>query len=699
MSDVAERFATAVARHQAGDLAAAERMYRAVLDADPAHPAALCNLGAVLVRTGKPDDAADCYRKALAGTPGYPDAHFNLGNLHRRAHRLADAEREYRACLAAVPDHPGAAFNLGLVYAAAGELGPAAEAFAVVARVEPKNPDAFMRLGDVFARQGRQTDAVANFRTALELKPDDPRALYNLGLALVNGGHTAEAQSKLHQALKLKPGYAEAHNALGLSLEAAGRKDDALFHYQQAVQFQPDFADGWSNLGTNMGEQGRSDEAIDCLRHSLSCRPDAPQIHSNLLLLLNYSGRYTPEEVRAEHVAWAARHAAGRGGEGEWGSGGEKPSGLDSPSPFLPLSPSRLRVGYLSADYRTHTVSGFLELLLRHHSREAVEVFAYASVLRPDAVTDKLKALADHWRPVGGLPDEKAAELIRADRLDVLVDLGGHTAGNRLLVMARRPAPVQATLFGYPNTTGMTAVDYRITDELSDPPGASDGYGTEKLLRLSGPAWAYLPPADAPPVGPLPAASQRGFVFGCLNNPAKVSDACLDAWAKILQTAAGSRLVLLAGHSQNGSKRMTDRFSKTGILRDRVQMLPRMPFSKYLAAHGPIDLALDPFPYNGGVTTCDALWMGVPVLAVAGNTYASRQGFMLMTRLGLGEFVADSPDQLVKLAKHWTLCRPALAEVRAELRGKLAASEICDGPKYCRSLEEAYRQAVAQRRG
>ena len=679
MSDVNAAFAAAVARHQAGDYSGAEAAYRVILADVGSHAPTLCNLGVLLVRAGRADEAAGLYQLALATTPDYPDAHFNLGNLYRRESRLGPAADHYRACLAANPRHASAAYNLGLVCAAAGDLTAAVESYQLVVGLEPANADAHTRLGDVLVRAGRLADGIAAFRRGVELNPGDPRGLYNLGLSLANAGQTAEAGDCLQRALRLKPDYAEAHNAIGLNLETLGRKDDALFHYQKAVALKPDLADAWSNLGTSLAEQGRSPEAVDCLRESLAHRPGAAAIHSNLLLLLNYSSALTPTQVAGEHRAWAAKFA---------------PPCPARPEVRSPHDPGRrLRLGYVSSDFRAHTLAGFIETLLTHHDRAAVDVFCYASVLRPDPTTDRLKSLADHWRPVGGLPDSHVFGQMQADGLDVLIDLNGHTAGNRLLVLAGRAAPVQMTLFGYPNTTGLEAVDYRVTDAVSEPPGMTEAYSVEALLRLGEVPWVYVPPDVDVPVGPLPGATKKQFTFGCLNNPAKISDACLELWARLMQAVVGTKLVILAGPSQSAAKRLSERFVKAGILRERVELLPRLTKEKYFAAYRDIDVCLDPFPYNGGVTTGDSLWMGVPVLTVAGDTYVSRQGVLVNATVGLPGFTAASAAEFVPLAKSWTQRRAELAEVRANLRGRLLSSPLGDGRRYVGSLEAGVRGA------
>ncbi len=676
-------FADAVRHHQSGQLDAAEQSYRAILDQAPAHTPSLCNLGVILTKRGDIDDAIRCYSLALAFRPGFADALFNLGNLHRKRGEETEAVANYRACVQADPNHGSAHYNLGTALAALGRFGDAEASFREVLRIEPKSKECTLRLGDLLLRTGRMDEGIRLFREYAADHPDDPRGAYNLGLAVAGAGNGAEAVELQHRALKLKPDYPEAHNAMALALELLGRKDDALFHYEKAVQAKPDFPDAWSNFAVNLSEQGRCDEAIACLRHSLQFRPDAPAIHSNLLLLLNYSSNVPVDQIRAEHADWGRRFTT---------------PVQPRPVPHAPHDPERrLRIGYLSADFREHTLSDFIGTLFRNHDRERFEVFAYSNVLREDGITATLRGLCDHWRSIRELSDLQASELMIRDRIDILIDLGGHTAGNRLIVFAHRPATVQATLFGYPNSTGLDAMDLRITDAVSDPPGVTDALYSEQCLRLPEVPWVYVPPTDTPAVAPLPGLSKKAFTFGCLNNAAKISDRCLGAWAKLIQSLPGTRLVLLAGQSQSAQKRLSERFMKAGILRDRIQLVTRMARSQYFALYGEIDIALDPFPYNGGVTTCDALGMGVPVLTVAGESYVSRQGVMQMLALGLPEFVAESPEALIPLAKMWMNKRPELSELRRTMRERLLASPLADAPRYVRNLEASLRAEWARR--
>ena len=676
-------FADALRLHQHGQLDAAEQGYRAILEQAPAHTPSLCNLGVILTRRSDIDEAIRCYSLALAFRPGFADALYNLGNLHRKRGDETEAIAQYRACVQADPNHGNAHYNLGTALAALGRFGDAEASFREVLRIEPKSKECTLRLGDLLLRTGRMDEGIRLFREYAAGHPEDPRGAYNLGLAVASAGNATEAVELQHRALKLKPDYPEAHNAMALALELLGRKDDALFHYEKAVQAKPDFPDAWSNFAVNLSEQGRCDEAIACLRHSLEFRPDAPAIHSNLLLLLNYSSSVPVGQIAGEHAAWGRRFTT---------------PVQPRPLPHAPHDPERrLRIGYLSADFRTHTIADFIGVLFRHHDRGRFEVFAYSNVLREDETTAALRGLCDHWRGIRELSDGQAAALIERDRIDILIDLGGHTAGNRLIVCAHRPAAVQATLFGYPNTTGMDAMDLRITDAVSDPPGVTEALSTEQCLRLPEVPWVYVPPADAPVVAPLPGLSRKAFTFGCLNNAAKISDRCLGAWAKLIQSLPGTRLVLLAGQSGSAQKRLSERFMKAGILRDRIQLVTRMVRPQYFEAYGEIDVALDPFPYNGGVTTGDALWMGVPVLTVAGENYASRQGVMQMLALGLPEFVAESPEALIPLGKMWMTKRPELARLRETMRERLRTSPLGDAPRYVRNLEASLRAEWARR--
>lgn len=680
--DINQLFADAVSKHQSGELAVAQKFYRAVLAESPNHTGSLCNLGTILAKENKIEEALHCYKSAIVANPGYADAHYNLGNLFRRQNKLREAAGQYISCLKSEPKHISAGFNLGLALLGIGDYKGAKHCLTQVVHLKPDFADAWGRLGDLYLRMGDPNPAIAAFKKYCELEPEDHRGQNNLALAYANAGMHQQGTEILSKLVKAKPDYAEAHNTLGVTLEAIGRKDDALFHYDAAVKVNPDFADAWSNRGINLLESGRADEAVESLMASVRLRPEVPAVYSNLLLAMNYSSQFSPDLVTAEHKRW---------GEIFIGKAPAIPKPAD-------MNPNRvLKVGYVSSDFRQHTVAGFIEALLKNHSREKVHVTSYANVIRADETTEKLSRLSDDWQIITNISDEQFAHKVSEDKIDILVDLGGHTAGHRLLAFGKRPAPLQMTMFGYPNTSGIPSMDYRVTDNISDPEGETDSLSTEKLLRLPNLAWVYNPPANVPDVAPLPALKNKGLTFGCLNNAAKISDDCLNAWARIFQMTPGSRLVLMAGQSNAGAKRLSDRFIKAGILRDRVELVFRLPKEQYYQTYNSIDIALDPFPYNGGVTTCDALWMGCPVLTVEGSSYVSRQGLAVLATLGLPGFIARSPGELADISKSWNNRREELAEIRAGLRQQMLKSAVCDMKGYVAGLENAYQAAFIQR--
>jgi predicted O-linked N-acetylglucosamine transferase (SPINDLY family) len=669
-------FAEAVTRHQAGDVAAAEELYRKILAADPHHAGALSNLGVICARAGNLEEAARLYQAAIAANPNQTDAHFNLGNLYRKLGRPQDAVGAYQAVLRLDPNHARAYLFLGLIAGDAGNWPAAIDCFRRTVALNPDFSDGYNLLGDALNRAGHGEEAVGVFREYVVRFPDDPRGHHNLAFTLFCRGRNEDAIAELELALKLRPDYPDAHNTLGSALEPLGQADDALGHYREAVRLRPEFTEAWNNLGVNLVEQGRVAEAIEALRKA----QDRPVYGgpSNLLLALAYSSAVTPEQLRDEHLAWAARFA--------------DPLAPARPPRAPNPSARRLKVGYVSGDFRRHPASGFIELLLTHHDRNAVHVTCYSNVARPDEITDRLRRLADGWRLAAALSDAQLAEQVRADEIDVLVDLSGHTAGNRLLAFAFKPSPVQMTLFGYPCTTGLRAIDFRVSDPFASPPGA-DALSAEAVLRLPEVGWVYNPPPAAPTLNALPAQTRRTFTFGCLNNPAKLSDACVGTWAAVLKTVPRSRLVLLAGRSAEAARVLADRFTARGIASDRLELVYRLPLNEYHEAYQPIDLCLDPFPFNGMLTTCDALWMGLPVLTVAGRDTRSRQGVSILTNLGLPEFVADTPEKLIELAAIWSEQRPGLGDLRGSLREMMRQSPVTNAGQFVRHLEAAYRRA------
>ena len=573
-------------------------------------------------------------------------------------------------------------------------------------------PELWMLRGSVNGLRGRHDDAAAALRTAVELRPNHDQYRYNLGIALRALGRAEEALEQFRAAFRLNPRHAlandcivhallalqrpeeavaEAAAAQGLgegrgerlsNLSAAymllGRLEDAVEAGRKALGCRPRPALAHANLGAALSAQGRHAEALSCYREALGSNPRDTNCHSNLLLTLNYLDDLSPERLLEEHRGWETLQAAGLRRRTPARSG---------------ASDRRLRVGYISADFRTHSVAYFIEPLLQGHDRSRVEVYCYANLPGGDATTERLKSYPVTWRTIYGVPDERVVEMIEADGIDLLVDLGGHTAHNRLRVFAHKPAPVQLSYLGYPNTTGLSAIDYRLTDALADPEG-EEGWHTEKLLRLPGCFLCYRPPEHAPPVRAETPAVQNGHVtFGSFNNVAKISASTIRLWADVLQAVPGSRLLLKNPSFSDAAtrSRYTGLFAEAGIGAERLELLGlvRDP-AGHLALYDRVDIALDTVPYNGTTTTCEALWMGVPVLTLAGARHVGRVGVSLLNAAGLPEYVAPSPEVFVAKAAALAANLDALSALRQGLREGLRASTLCDETGFVRAVEAAY---------
>jgi protein O-GlcNAc transferase len=640
------KFAAAVARHQAGELAAAEAAYRAILAAKPNHVAALCNLGVLLRATARAADAVACYRRAIAASPSHAPAYENLGNALIELGELAAAEAE----------------------------------FLKATSLAPRSAEARLGLGNSRHRQGRLDEAMAEYERALALQPGHPQALLNKAAILQSGGRLPAAAAIYRELIATHPRFAKAYCNLGAVLEPMGELGEAARMLQTALTLQPDYPAAMMNLGTVLQVGGDVAAAIAVLRRALAIEPN-PRIHSNLLMYLNYRADVGDDAIAAEHREWDRLYA--------------RPAAPAAPPIARDGDASRrLRIGYVSADFRSHSVSYFLEPLLAQRDRGAAEVFLYSDVAIRDATTERLAALADHLVPILGQSDDAVAARVRADGIDILVDLAGHSGANRLMVFARKPAPIQASWLGYPNTTGLAAIDFRITDAIADSPGA-EALHSEKLIRLPDGFLCYQPPADAPAVAPLPAAVGGHVTFGSFNNLAKVTPEVVRCWATILHGVAGSRLMLKSHTFADAGivRRYLALFAESGIAADRLDLLPRILATEgHLAAYHRIDVALDPFPYNGATTSCEALWMGVPVVTLAGSRHAGRVGASLLSRLGLGALVAGDEAAYVATATSLAGDLAALAALRAGLRQRMLQSKLCDAAGFAREMEGAYRR-------
>jgi len=701
----------AIARHQAGDLATAEANYREILGISASEPRALHLLGTLHAQTGRLASAVDLLRQALRLNPRNAETHNNLGLALHGLGEIAGAAAAFREAVRRNPHYPEAHNNLGDLLREAGNVEGAVERLEAALRLRPDYPEALNNLGIAHLELGHHARAVAAFTALLRYRPDDymtrrnlavacqgagdlPAALHHYAAALAIDARDPEVHLKqgatalglrdpdyalscYQGALRADANNAGAHNNIAAVLRDRGDLSGALDHLGRATALAPELAEAHSNLGRTLLAQGRHREAEDAYRRAYELDPTVATLHSNYLAALPYGGDHDPVEILTLHRQWAARHAG------------------VPPLPPIPASgnPDRpLRVGYVSPDFRRHAVATFLEPIVAAHDRTRVEVFCYSNVQVPDPVTARFADLADGWREISHLDDDAAAARVREDGIDVLVDLTGHLARNRLGIFARRPAPVQVTYLGYHTTTGLAAIDYRLTDAWVDPPGAEAHY-TERLYRLPNGWLCFQPPDDAPAVNALPCLTAGHITFGSFNNLAKVTPEVIHRWSKILTEVPGSRMVMkdLALRDPATGARVRDAFAADGVTTERLDLVGwTKTRADHLALYGRIDLCLDTFPYNGGTTTCEALWMGVPAVTFAGDRYVSRFGLSILSQVGLGELAASDAKGFVATAIALAGDTERMAELRRHCRPRMADSSLCQPERFTLSLEEAY---------
>lgn len=646
-------------------------------------------LGELLLLTGQPFAALAAMRKAADLLPDDAQLHCQLGFALEKHGRLAEAEASYRRALQLYPALVDVRNDLGNVLFALRRFSEAEESYQQALQLKPDFVEVHHNLGNLLRAQNRLAEAEASYQRALQLRPDYAAAHGNLGSVYVALGRLSDAETSLRRAVQLDSSLADAHNQLATTLRAGSRLTEAETSLRRAVQLNPGAASYHNNLGNVLLALGRISEAESSYERALQIRPQYPQAYSNLLLSLNYLTDRTADAVFAKHREYADRFAAPHRCERLAQSNWSKSLTSDR----------RLKVAYISPDFREHSVAYFISPLLREHNREAVEVFCYSDVAKTDAATASLHELADHWLGTVTLSDAELAERIRADEIDILVDLAGHTAGNRLDVFARQPAPIQISWLGYPNTTGLDAIGYRLVDAVTDPPGQADRWASETLIRLDDGFLCYQAPADARLPDAPPCLAGGKITFASFNNPAKLSAVTLAAWGRLLERVPRSRLLLKGrGFTEEATRQsLLARFAETGGDPQRVTLLaPVDGIADHLAFYGQVDIALDPFPYNGTTTTCEALWMGVPIVTLAGDRHAGRVGASLLTQVGLTDLIASSVDGYVEVAASLAADRHRLARLRQTMRERMRASSLCDAPRFARKIESAYRAAWQQ---
>jgi protein O-GlcNAc transferase len=634
--------------HQAGKLDEAEAVYIKVLSANPANPDALHFLGLIFQRRGFFDKAITYIEEAIANEPDRPTFHFNLGAAHLAVGDLLKAANSYMVASQLKPDWCDAFISLGTVLGKLNNYLPAEISFRRVLELEADNYKALIGLTAVLNGLGQSVDAEFIGRRAISVSSKSPEAWLNLGNALKNQsnipGKLGEAEGVFRHALTLDPGYVTALFNLGNVMNNQWRLPESLDYYKQAVERDPLYESAWNNL----------------------------------LMGLLYDPRETEQTIFSAHKKWATQYS---------GLGKIKVIHKDQ------RSNQRLRIGYVSPDFKSHSCASFLKPLFTTHNRQIFEIYAYANVVRIDKITDWFRKSSDHWRDVTKMNDEELGSRIRQDGIDILVDLAGHSADNRLAVFAMKPAPIQLAWLGYPGTTGLTQIDYRLTDAVADPEGSADFHHSEELIRLKSGFHCYMPFDEAPNIGPLP-ASHNGFItFASFNNIKKITPEIVETWAKILKATDGSKLLLKGGMLNYDMVRESIQkiFQDFGIVSDRLDLRCWIARDEIpLKLYNSVDICLDTFPYNGVTTSFEALSMGVPVVTLKGDRHASRVGASILTELGHTEWIADThlsyKEIAVKLAGDIT----DLNKIRSNLRSNLKNSSFGRPDEFVTKVEDTY---------
>ena len=632
------------------------------------------NLGNALTKLGKLPEAEASYRQAFKLNPDFIEAHYNLGNVLQKLDQLPESVASYRRALELKPDFAEAHNSLGNTLLKLGRLSEAEASYRRAIKIKPDFAEAQFNLGEALSAQNRLPEARVGYQRALELKPDYAEAHLILGNI---SGDISEAETSYRRALEIKPDLAEAHNNLGIILRNKGQLDAAVDSYRKALVIIPDYAEAHSNLGNTLKDFGQLDNAIASFRRALEIKPDFAEAYSNLLFCLTHNPAVDAKTIFSEHCQFSEKF--------------ETPFLANCPQHANSPDPNRiLQIGFVSGDFRNHAVSHFLEPLLVHLSNyPQLSLHAYSNNTVEDAVTQRIRGYFMHWNPVAGLSDTDLAKKIRADSIDILIDLSGHTAKNRLLTFARKPAPVQASWLGYLGTTGLRSMDYYLADRFFLPHDKFKEQFTEKIVHL--PAVApFMSSKDAPQVNALPAMSNGFMTFGSFNRLNKLTLPAIALWSRLLRALPESRLVLGA-MPQDGYNTLTDWLVQEGIAQERLSFHPKCSLEAYLALHQQVDICLDAFPYSGGTTTNHALWMGVPTLTLPGGTPSSRVAATYLSHVGLEGFIAQDTGDYVNKGLGWAQDIEALARVRADLRGRFEQSALGQPALIAECLERALR--------
>ena len=678
MATTSELFNVGLASQRSGNLEAAERAYREILRNSPEHIDALHLLGIILMQTGRAVEAVIHLRRAIHNRPNIAAFHNTLGNALQEQGEIQRAILAYQESLQLNPTAADVLYNLGTAQQELGQSNQAAEAFRKTIALQADFAPAHFNLANLLKDCGQCDEACIHYDQVNRLWPDFVGALNNWGAVLQEQGRLNEALIKYNQALANTPDCAETHYNIGCILIEQGRLDAAHESLDKALSLRPDYPEALVCQGSAYKSQGRIVEAIAAYRQAVKVAPENTLAWQNLLFSLHFSPNHSADEIAAEHRRW-----------NDWFSSKFPPM---QPNPTHDRVPHRrLRIGYVSGDFHSHAASLFTIPLLSHHNHRDYEIYCYSGVKSPDALTQRIQSQADHWRPVAEQSDTEVVDLIRQDRIDILVDLSMHMAKNRTIVFARKPAPIQICWLAYPGTTGLTSMDYRVTDPYLDPPGINTDCYAEKSICLPHSFWCYTPLDTATEVNALPAENQGYVTFGNLNDFGKINPDILKLWSRVLRNVPESRITLLAldGSHRNATIAL---FENEGIAKSRIQFMQPVPRCDYLNYYHGIDICLDTLPYNGHTTSFDSLWMGVPIVTRTGNTAVGRAGTCLLSNLDLTDLIADSDDKFVEIATNLSMNRSRLCQLRSNLRFRLEQSHLMNGSQFASDMETVFRE-------
>ena len=630
----------------------------------------------------EPPAAASQNAESAASAPAQQqaDALIAEGNALEDAGDIQAAIGKYEQALAAAPGYWRALLNLGIAFDADANMRQAVPMLRQAHALHPQSHITCYTLGRALAKTGDYAPAIELLQTALRLKPDFFEAHIVLADAYEENQLPNEALRQLNQALALRPGHTGALRNKAILLKDE-HPDEAEAIYEEIIDQAPDLLTGYAQL---LLARGESERAFEFHKRAFESNSGAESLGALLMSMC-----YTASVSGADLLPWHRKINAFLDKTGSIGAIGAKDN-----EPH-----EKIRLGFISPDFRRHPVAYFAEPLFENIDKEKFDIFMYFSHEKKDDLTERFRALAPHWREIIDLNARDAARQIREDGIDILIDLAGHTAGNRRDVLALKPAPIQATWLGYIGTTGIDEVDFRIVDETSDPPGMTENQHSETLIRLPLTQWCYKPQPNTPAVSPLPALANGCITFGSFNQCAKLSDPCLQMWARLMQQVPGSRIQFMAIAEGKARERIAALLGQHGIDHQRITFHKRVPWAQYFNSYAQVDIALDSWPYTGGTTTCDTLLMGVPVITLAGTRSVARSGASLLTALGHPEWIAQTPDQFVQIGVQLASDLPALERLRASLREQFMASPIADAAGFARRFENAMMQMRDLRAG